>query len=919
MNTQWTPSPFGRVTTGAAHWALSINEDAFELNHDEVTVRGRLLDLETAQVIPGLFWSRLDIPAHPSINRRLDGLPNARGKALSIAIAEGIAKLRHRQRVAALVESFPAKIQPLLDWAQRTEAAVKTRLRARGWLGANFIDQLAQTKPSGFDEWIRDPDIKAHIQGQTEDVRKAVELLNKDIRRWCLEINDRYQAKLHRDHQSFLAQVEKSPLTPEQVQAVTCFEDRLLLVASAGSGKTSTMVAKAGFALKQGFFEPERILMLAFNSDAAAELRQRLQDRLLPHGLPADRVAAKTFHAFGLEVIGHATGKKPAVAPWLDRGQDLVMIQSLVDELKDCNLSFRLRWDLFRIVLGQDLPEFGKEAESPESWSKVTNVQGFWTLNNEVVRSRSEQIISNWLFYNGVRYEYERPYEHDTADPTHRQYSPDFYFPDAKAYLELWALNDKGEPPTDFAGYKEGIAWKRSVHTRYGTRLLEITVAELWSGQAFEKLSRHLTELGIVLDPNPDRATPGRTPISSGRLAQTIRTFQTHVKNNRLTMSALRERLANGGAGQFRFRHQMFLDLFEPLYEAWDKKLRDGNLIDFEDMLNLAADHIEQGNWVSPYELVMVDEFQDASFARARLVKALMARQDACLFAVGDDWQSINRFAGADLAVMTKFTEIFGRSKTLKLETTFRCPQSLCDISSRFIQKNAAQLKKVVRSSKPQVVDPVRIVKVDDERQLSSAVNAQLLDIGSEAAASGERHKVYVMGRYRKDRDYLALSFSHPNLDIEFITAHSSKGLECDHVILPRMTSETMGFPSRIEDDPVMALAMPGSDGFTFSEERRLFYVALTRAKRSVRLITLAKQESTFVLELVKDHSLATFNLNGDDRQEELCPECGKGFLVPRKGPYGHFHGCSTYPRCSFKRSQPKTSSGRQPPRRRYS
>src|SRR5690606_14646688 len=149
-------------------------------------------------------------------------------------------------------------------------------------------------------------------------------------------------------------------------------------------------------------FEPERILMLAFNNDAAAELRQRLQDRLLPLGLPADRVAAKTFHAFGLAVIGHATGKNPAVAPSLDRGQGLLMIQSLVDELKDSNLSFRLRWDLFRIVLGQDLPEFGKEAESPESWSKETNVQGFWTLNNEVVRSRSEQIIANWLFYNGV-------------------------------------------------------------------------------------------------------------------------------------------------------------------------------------------------------------------------------------------------------------------------------------------------------------------------------------------------------------------------------------------------------------------------------------------------------------------------------------------------------------------------------------
>lgn len=134
-------------------------------------------------------------------------------------------------------------------------------------------------------------------------------------------------------------------------------------------------------------------------------------------------------------------------------------------------------------------------------------------------------------FYNGVPYVYEKPYEHQTADAEHGQYCPDFYFPDIQTYLEHWALDEHGNPPAEFAGYREGINWKRNLHAQHGTRLLETTMAELWSGQLFEKLGRQLTELGGTLDPNPDRPVPGRQPIENPRLARTIRMFQTHVKN----------------------------------------------------------------------------------------------------------------------------------------------------------------------------------------------------------------------------------------------------------------------------------------------------------------------------------------------------------------------------------------------------
>jgi len=907
----WSPSVIGRLLAPCPQWKLSINGDQYELSVEGKISKGDLLDLDGLAITKGLLWCRLVLPLRSGQSVVLGGLPHSRGNELRQSIEQGISLIRRQRRAAELAQSFPHRIALLVQWAQDVERAAQSRFKQRGWLDHDFVERQSSAKPQAFEPWLGDPDVKALIALQPEGVRRAVALYGKRLSRWFEDLNTKYETWCLDADKAFFEQIEKSPLTQEQRQAVICFDSRVLLVASAGSGKTSTMVAKAAYALKRGFFEPERILMLAFNNDAAAELRQRLKDHLSPHGLPAERVTAKTFHAFGLDVIGQATGKKPSVAPWVESGQDLETLLTLIDEIKDRDMVFRARWDLFRVVLGQDLPAFGKEEESPDAWSRETNRQGFWTLNNEVVKSRSEQIIANWLFYNGVHYEYERQYEHDTGDARHRQYNPDFYFPDVRTYLEHWAVDEKGNPPPTFVGYKEGMNWKRALHARQGTRLLETTMADLWSGQLFEKLARQLTDLGIELNPNPDRPVPGRQPIENPRLARTIRMFQTHVKNNRLSIADVRSRLDSVSAGRFRFRHQMFLDLFEPIHHAWEQKLREGRHIDFDDMLNQAAEHIEHGRWESPYELVMVDEFQDASQSRARLAKSLVSHRDACLFAVGDDWQSINRFAGADLGVMTRFAEIFGPARTLKLETTFRCPQSLCDISSGFVQKNPVQLRKSVRSIRPNVIDPVQIIKVDDDRRIVTAVRRQLEAIGNEATQSGLRLKVFVIGRYRKDRLNCPADFKHPLLEVEFITAHTSKGLECDHVILPRMTSETLGFPSRIEDDPVMALAMPDGDSYVFSEERRLFYVALTRARRSVRLITCNKRESDFVMELMKDHNLATRDLDGEVRDEELCPECGKGFLVVRNGRYGPFMACSNFPPCRYKRNLPKSVSGR--------
>lgn len=897
------PTALGKFFTSAKDWTLAFDEQHFVVRTNDKKLEGETLLLENLRVKQGILWSTIIIPSQNQQELFLGGISNLAAKRLLTEITTVTKAIRYRMRVALLIQNFSNAIRPVVDWSSKALASRKVQLKVRGWLTHEFKAELNRIKPTELASLLSEPEIRQHLEKQTKDIQDAVNLWTLKFDDIADDFNELHLTKQKKALKDFFDRVEKSPLTDEQLKAVVCFDNRVLLVASAGSGKTSTMVAKAAYALKQGYFAPERMLLLAFNNVAAAELRERINVRLVPLGLPAEKVVAKTFHAFGLDVIGAATGKRPSLAPWVENGKDIETLLDIVDDLKDNDAAFRTNWDLFRIVIGQDLPKFGKENESPDSWNKETRTGGFWTLNNDVVKSRGELLIANWLFYNGVNYKYEAPYQHDTADSAHRQYKPDFYFPDIDTYLEHWALDENGEPPAEFVGYKVGMVWKKELHARNGTRLLETTMAELWSGKAFIYLARELPKLGITLEPNPDRPVPGRKPIENPRLTRTFRSFLTHVKSNRLTPENLQNRLNAGAAGEFRYRHAMFLSLFQKIWEGWEDKLKAEKCIDFDDMLNLASDCVAQGRWVSPFELVMVDEFQDVSQARARLVSELVKGPGKCLFAVGDDWQSINRFAGADLAVMTDFDKTFGHSVTMKLETTFRCPQSLCDISSVFVQKNPKQIKKTVRAYGADVSAPVHVMRVDDENKIRPALSQRIDEIIATTSIKERKIRIYVLGRYNKENIYVPPNYDMDRANVEFMTVHSSKGLEADYILLPRMTSEILGFPSRIVDDPVMQLAMPGGDDFESAEERRLFYVALTRARENVTLITLLHKESPFIVELVKDCKLSIQEFGGlgnQIAQSEVCPECENGFLVGKKGRYGPFLGCSQFPRCSY-------------------
>ncbi|NLF04326.1 MAG: UvrD-helicase domain-containing protein, partial [Actinomycetales bacterium] len=434
----------------------------------------------------------------------------------------------------------------------------------------------------------------AHL---VEGEQLALRLLNADVAAWIAQVNERIVQAERRDRKDFLDTVEKSPLTPEQARAVVTFDNRVRVIAAAGSGKTSVMVGRAAYAVERGLVPPERILMLAFNTAAAEELSARVRARFAARGLPADGVQVRTFHSFGRAVIGRATGHKPSIARWVDQGRELEKISEIVDQLRDESPEFRYRWDVFRFLYGRVTDD-----DEPDSYDPRAGLTGFRTFQGETVRSAGERLIADWLYLNGVRYEYERPYSHVVSDAEHAQYRPDFFYPDVDVWHEHWAIGPDGEAPEEFEGYTESMAWRKATHERFGTRLVETTWHEIVAGDGFIKLEKELRDAGLELDWNPSRPVPGAAPIEHERLAGLVRTFMSHVKSSALSPEEVLQR-----AGKLTGRSRLFLDIFWPIHARWQEALAAEGAIDFDDMLLGAAHHIDADPSLAPFDLVLVD------------------------------------------------------------------------------------------------------------------------------------------------------------------------------------------------------------------------------------------------------------------------------------------------------------------------
>lgn len=280
--------------------------------------------------------------------------------------------------------------------------------------------------------------------------------------------------------------------------------------------------------------------------------------------------------------------------------------------------------------------------------------------------------------------------------------------------------------------------------------------------------------------------------------------------------------------------------LMAPLLKAWKNALKEENAVDFSGLIHQAIIILEKGRFVSPWKHILVDEFQDISPQRAALLSALRAQnKHTSLFAVGDDWQAIYRFSGAQLSLTTAFHHYFGEGDRSDLDTTYRFNSRIGEIANRFIQQNPHQLAKPLNSLRPGDKKAVTLL-ADDQLE-------PLLDKLSGYAKPDER--ILVLARYHhlKPAALEKAATRWPKLQLEFMTIHASKGQQADYVIVLGLKEGSDGSPAPARESVMEEALLPVPEDFPDAEERRLLYVAITRARHRVWLLFNKEEPSVFV------------------------------------------------------------------------
>lgn len=690
-------------------------------------------------------------------------------------------------------------------------------------------------------------------------------------------------------YKKYFENVEDTPLTSSQVEACISNENTNLILAGAGSGKTSVIVARCGYILEKQLAKENEILILAFNKDAVVEIQKRVESRI-----QRDNITISTFHALGLKIVNECHPAPVILSPLATSEYKLNnFIQDTTVKLIESNKKFNeaiVKYFLEYIYSDAKSPfDFSTEGEYYEYIKSCELI----TLNGDRVRSFEELMISNFLTLNGIKFEYERQYPHYSG-----KYEPDFYLTDYDIYFEHFGISRDGRtaPYINSTIYNEQIIWKRELHKENNTKLIESYSYENKEGVLLENLKTNLLRNGVVLETLSIKELLKSLAESNhmNRFISLLATFLNHFKSNQLTIDEVKKKCNSK-------KEQTFLYIFEEIYNTYTSMLNSLNQIDFNDMINLASKYVATGTYKSPYSYILVDEFQDISYSRFQLVKNLHVNKSTISTYVGDDYQSINQFAGSDISIIRNLTDHFKALNTVQLENTFRFDDRICTVSSTFINKNPSQIKKKIIPVKFSNEPSIYLYQEGNTKQAQGLFEIIKEISTRHGLTKKQKASVMILGRYNFLNPNIDESV-YPNLDIEFKTVHSSKGLGADYVVLVGFDSTKYGFPSLIEDDELLNLVRPIAEDYPYAEERRLFYVALTRTKKLFYAIATNGKESPFYKELIEDNQTNGFVVQMNELEYDLgtCPKCKTGKLISRQAGKSskEFLGCSNYPYC---------------------
>ena len=748
-------------------------------------------------------------------------------------------------------------------------------------------------------------------------------------------------------------------LDDDQRRVVLTDEDYTLVVAGAGAGKTTTVAAKVKYLVDKQGVDPKKVLVISFTNKAVNELKQRIICEL------HIECPIATFHSTGNAVIHKQNPDKLNI---VDGNKLYYVVQ---DYLRDSIL--RNESAVNNLILffasyfdapyeGNDLNAFFNHIAKSNFTTMRSELDDFKqqvidnrtkkaaTIQSEIMRSRQEVEIANFLYLNGIDYEYEPMYRYDILF-ARKPYTPDFriWQEGHEAYLEHFGISEDGKndryTEEELQAYKKAVNDKIKLHRQHGTNLLYTFSAYKDRRPLLEHLREQLDAAGFELRPRSNKEVMEKLVVSEEnryirKLVALICRFITNFKTNGYTVDEFNRMYHS----THNVRTRLFLNICNDCYLEYERYLKENQAVDFQDMINESARllrEVKEMKQKLDFRYIIVDEYQDISRQRFDLVTALHEVTSAKIIAVGDDWQSIYAFSGSDISLFTKFSEKMGYAALLKIVRTYRNSQEVIDIAGNFIQKNTEQIQKDLISPK-NIEDPVIVYTYDGKRKDPNGDNrsganyaiAHAIEIALEQIMVYNRAErkpidssILLLGRFGFDGDRLERSglfeyitrgsrirsVKYPKLNITFMTAHSSKGLGYDNVIVVNGRNETYGFPSKIEDDPVLAFVVKEDLSIEYAEERRLFYVAMTRTKNRVFFIAPEQNPSEFLLELKHDYKNVVLkgNWNEDPTAipsfKKTCPMCGYPMQFRYKAAYGlRLYICTNDPEvCGFMTNTP--------------
>ena len=476
----------------------------------------------------------------------------------------------------------------------------------------------------------------SHALGESVEL---VQLL-ANYQQWqAHDINDFRETYIDKQlslHQHFFDNVESNPLILKQRRACIIDDDNNLLLAGAGTGKTSVMVGRAGYLINSQQASHHELLLLAYGKKAADEMDERIKEKL-----NTDKISATTFHRLGLTIIAQVEGEKPNISVFAeDEKAKAKWVQGCFEQFINSQAHYR------HLVLDYFSRYYYVE-KNPVDFERLGDYYQYLTdndirsLKGEKVKSVSELRIANWLFQQGIDYRYEQNYAIAVNTMTRKQYQPDFFLPELNVYIEYFGIDEHGETATyiDRDEYHASMLWKEQTHRDNNTLCFVLTYAHHKRGTLLKTLDKQLAMLYKAHKITPYEALPdevllarlketGRITLLSEIFAKLLGLYKS------VCVDDVSEQIIIEQATDPKQMCKAF-ELLGPIYDAYQKRLAENNEIDFEDMISKALDYIETGEFRSPWRFIMVDEFQDISEPRARLVKALRDNKRVFYFCGG--------------------------------------------------------------------------------------------------------------------------------------------------------------------------------------------------------------------------------------------------------------------------------------------